>query len=147
MRLLVRGLFRGAVAPQNAGGETGFGAAVTAEADIVEHAQRMKQGRALKSPDQPKLGERAGLSPRDVLPEIDDLAAGRRVEAADDVEGRGLAGAVRTDQAMNRTRIDIEAEVVDGNDTAKGANQIANLENRLLGRRHRRDRSHADKNG
>ena len=91
----------------------------------------LKQRRALKRADQPKLGERARLLPGDVLAEIDDLAAGRRVEAADDVEGRGLAGAVRPDQAMNRTRIDIEAEIVDGDDAAEGSRQIANLENRL----------------
>ena len=132
-RLFVGGLFRGAVAAENAPDETGLGAAVTAEADIVEHAQLMKQGRALKGPDQPQLGERAGFPARNVFPEIDDLAAGRRVEAADHVEGRRLAGAVGTDQAVDRARVHIEAEVVDGNDAAKGSNQIANLENRLLG--------------
>ena len=34
---------------------------------------------------------------------------------------------------MDRARIHIEAEVVDGNDPAKGSNEIPNLENRLLG--------------
>ena len=87
----------------------------------------------MKGPDQSQLGQRAGFSSRDVFPEIDDLAAGRRVKAADHVEGRRLAGTVGTDQAMDRARIHIEAEVVDGNDPAKGSNEIPNLENRLLG--------------
>ena len=86
----------------------------------------MKQGRALKGPDQPKLGERCWFRrPEMSLSEIDDLAAGRRIEAADDVEGRRLAGAVGTDQAVDRSRVNIEVEIVDGNDAAKGSNQIA----------------------
>ena len=32
---------------------------------------------------------------------------------------------------MYRSRVNIEVEVVDGNDAAKGSHQIANLENRL----------------
>jgi hypothetical protein len=39
---------------------------------------------------------------------------------------------------MNRPPIDIEAEVVDSNDAAKGSNQIANLENGLFDWLHRR---------
>ena len=62
---------------------------------------------------------------------IDDLAGRRRIEAADDVEGRGLAGAVRTDQAMDRARVDLEAEVLDGDDAAKDAAEITGLENWL----------------
>src|SRR4051812_34976376 len=96
MCLPVSRLFASAVAAENAAGETGFSAAMAAEADIVAHGQLMKQGRALKCSDQPELGERTGFSSRDVLPEIDHLAGGRRVESANDVEGGCLAGAVRT---------------------------------------------------
>ena len=67
MRLIVRGVFRGAVAAENAADDTGLGDAVTAEADVVEHGRLVKQGGALKGPDQPKLGQRAGFVARNVL--------------------------------------------------------------------------------
>ena len=144
-RLLVGSVFRGTVTAENTADHTGLGAAVTAEADVVEHAQLMKKGGALKGPDEPKLGQRAGFPARNVLAKIDDPAAGGRIEAADDVEGCGLAGTVRADQAVNRARVHVEAEIVDGDDAAKGANQIADLENRLLGWRHRRGCQHIKK--
>ena len=67
-RFLISGSFGGAVAPQNAVDEAALGAAVTAEPDVVEDTELMKQGGALKGPDQPQLGEAAGRVPRDVLP-------------------------------------------------------------------------------
>ena len=53
MRLIVRGVFGGAVAAEDAAEETGLGDAVTAEPDIVEHGELVKQRGALKGPDQP----------------------------------------------------------------------------------------------
>src|SRR5665809_6693 len=50
----VGGSFRRPVAAENALDETRLGAAVTAEPDIVEHAELMEQGRALKGADQSK---------------------------------------------------------------------------------------------
>ena len=74
------------------------------------------------------------------MPARDDWwAAGRRcrarrrrtlppdgpIEAGDDVESGRLAGAVRADDAEDRALLDLAAEVVDGDQTAKPARQAA----------------------
>ena len=53
VRLTVRCIFSGAVATEDAAEETGLGDAVTAEPDIVEHGELVKQRGALEGPDQP----------------------------------------------------------------------------------------------
>src|SRR4029453_13663976 len=63
-RLFLWGLFRGAVAPEDAAGDTCFGAAVAAEADIVEHAHLVKQDRALKRSDHATAGQARRRPPR-----------------------------------------------------------------------------------
>src|SRR5262245_15938509 len=130
--LFIRGLFRGAVAPEDAAGDTCLGTAVAAEADIVEHAHLVKQDRALKRSDQAALGKRAGRLSRNVLAAIENLAARRRVEAADYVEGRGLAGAVRADETVDCALVHVQVEAVDGDDAAKSANEVANLKDGRL---------------
>ena len=133
--LFVRILFRRAVAPEDAAGDACLGAAVAAEADIVEHAQLVKQDRALKRADQAALGKRARRSPRNILAAIENLAARRRVEAADHVEGRGLAGAVRPDETVDCALVHVQVEAVDGDDAAKSANEVADLKDGRLGAR------------
>ena len=49
-----------------------------------------------------------------------DRAAARRVDAGDDVEQRGLAGAVRADDREDLAGVDGEAHAIDGFHAAKG---------------------------
>ena len=147
--LFVCNLFRRAVAPENAAGDACLGAAVAAKADIVEHAQLVKQDRALKRSDQAALGKRARRLPRNILAAIENLAACRRVETADYVEGSGLAGAVRPDETVDCAVVHVQVEAVDGDDAAKSSNEVADLEDGRLGSRriqHHRKRARRGEN-
>src|SRR5262245_17427573 len=61
------------------------------------------------------------------------MITGGGVTAADYVEGRGLAGAVRTDETVDHALVHVQVEAVDGDDAAKSANEVANLEDGRLG--------------
>ena len=53
------------------------------------------------------------------LPSKLNLAVGRLVDAGDAVEGRGLAGAVGADEGHYLAAVDLQREVVDGDDAAE----------------------------
>ena len=58
-------------------------------------------------------------------------AAGRRQQAAEHAEGRGLAGAVRAEQAEDLAGLDGEADVVDGGERAELADEVADFDDGL----------------
>src|SRR6202020_1532457 len=49
-------------------------------------------------------------------------------KAVDDVEQRGLAGAVRTDDAVDRSCLDLQAHAIDGFEAAERARNAVKLE-------------------
>ena len=55
--------------------------------------------------------------------------------AGEQVEHRGLAGAVRPDQAENFAGTDLEADIVDGDETAKPPLGALDLKKQRIGRR------------
>ena len=59
-----------------------------------------------------------------------DLATGRRELAEDAVEQRGLAAAVRADQAEDLALLHVEADAIDGLDAAKALLDVADFEDR-----------------
>src|SRR5439155_23049176 len=62
-------------------------------------------------------------------PPIEDDAPGVGAqEAADDVEERRLAGAVRADQRGERAALDAEGGAVDGPDAAEASRHVGHLE-------------------
>src|SRR6202042_3564469 len=63
----------------------------------------------------PIIGSERG----DVAPLEPDRARGRREQAADQIEERRLAGAVRTDDRAQFARLDGQRYVVDGDQVAK----------------------------
>src|ERR1044071_8731354 len=67
------------------------------------------------------------------------LATGRRELAEDAVEQRGLAAAVRADQAEDLALLHVEADTVDGLDAAKALLDVADFEDRRHGAVSRRD--------
>ena len=77
------------------------------QADILERAADAQ----LRHP----MGRAAG----DIRAVEDDLAAVRRVNAGDVVEDGGLTGAIGADEAMNLSRLQHHAEIVDGADAAE----------------------------
>src|SRR5439155_2510477 len=66
-------------------------------ADVLEHRQAHEQVRHLEAARQAAAVDLVGAQAVDALAAEQDLAAGGREAAADEVEQRGLAGAVRPD--------------------------------------------------
>ena len=64
-----------------------------------------------------------------------DLAAVGAQRPREQVEHRGLAGAVRPDQPEDLAGLDLEADIVDGDETAKSPLRAADLEKQRAGRR------------
>ena len=58
----------------------------------------------------------------------DDLAAGRLEQARDVVEERCFPRTVRTDQGEHLATADLQAHVVDGDQTAETLGQVGQLE-------------------
>ena len=58
------------------------------------------------------------------------VARGRAIEAADDVEQRALAGAVRADERADLAARHLEAHVVERADAVEGERHVAHLEER-----------------
>ena len=65
---------------------------------------------------------------RDVVPLEADAAGCRLVDAADEIEDRRLAGAVRADDREDLALVDAEADAVDRLDAAEMHGQIFDLE-------------------
>jgi hypothetical protein len=91
----------------------------------LQHAHAAEQARALEGPPQPHPGELVGRAPHRVLAEELDLAGRRPVDAADDVEQRGLARAVRPDHRMDGALADVEIDVAERDQAAEAARQRA----------------------
>ena len=69
------------------------------------------------------------LEPGDVLAVEQDLAGGRAQHAGEQVDERGLAGAVRADQRMARALLDAERYVVRRDDAAEALVEADGFEN------------------
>src|SRR5262249_15805724 len=63
-----------------------------------------------------------------------DAAALRLVEAVDDVEQRGFAGAVRTDDGADLALADVERHAGDRPDATEGERDVLDREQHLVGR-------------
>ena len=64
-----------------------------------------------------------------------DLAAVGAQRAREQVEHRGLAGAVRADQPEDFAGLHIEADIVDGDEAAKSPLRVAHFKKERAGRR------------
>jgi hypothetical protein len=71
-------------------------------------------------PGPSRLGSRAGRG--------ENAPGGRTVEARQAIEQGRLAGSVRPDQADDLTRLDIERDVVEGDDPAEANSDIPDAE-------------------
>ena len=62
-----------------------------------------------------------------------DVAVGEAIDAADAVEQRGLAGAVRADQAADLAVADVERDAAQRDDAAEAHRHVGNAEQRIIG--------------
>ena len=81
------------------------------EQNIVEHRQAREQAGDLERPRHAERGAAVALPGGDVAAEQQHLARARRKYAGDQVEQRGLAGAVRADDGLAVARHDLERHV------------------------------------
>src|SRR6202021_1642839 len=90
--------------------------AVAADADVVEHRHGAKQREILEGAADADRRHAVRREPEDAAPIEDDVTLFRRVEAAKAVEQRGLAGAVRPDQAEQLAGADREGDALERDD-------------------------------
>ena len=105
------------------------------DGDVLGHRQSRKQAGVLEGSLQTEPGPFVGAEEGDVLAEQQNLAVVRFDEPGDDVEDRGLAGPVGSDEPEDLTIADTERDAVDGGDAAEALLDIAQLQR---GRRLRR---------
>ena len=81
------------------------------------------------------IGRRSGGVDREVDAVEDDAAGVRQVEPGDHPQQRGLAAAGRPQQGEEFAGLDLEADVVDGEEVAEAAGNVLDLEERHAVRR------------
>ena len=87
--------------------------AVTAHEDVVHDGHVGEDAQVLEGARHADAGGRGRRESRDLLAGELHAAGRERLQAADDVEQRGLAGAVGTDQGGDLALADLERDLVD----------------------------------
>ena len=111
--------FVGAVEPEHAGDRAGMPAQMGADRDVLQHGHVGHQLDVLEGSGDAELDDLLRRRVVDLVAEHGDRAAGRCQHAGDQVEGRALAGAVGADQGDDLAGLDVERDVVDGDDAAE----------------------------
>ena len=103
-------------------------------AHILAHRQMGKHGGDLKGADHAEPRHMRRPLPRDVAAVEDDPAGRRLQEFGEQVEDRGLAGAVRADERVNRAAPHLEIDVADCGEAKELLGQPVSLEDEILQR-------------
>ena len=101
--------------------------------DVVERGHAAKQRHILEGARDAAAGGVIGPHFRAGLALEGDAALLRRIEAVDDIEHRGLAGAVRSDDGADLALADIERHVADRADTAERERDALDREQHFTG--------------
>jgi hypothetical protein len=80
-------------------------------------------GGDLERPHDAPAGDLGGLEAGDVLALVEDPPARRRQELRQEIEERGLAGAVRADHRVDVAALELERHVLHGDEAQKGLGQ------------------------
>ena len=99
-----------------------------ADADIVEHRKIGKQRDVLEGAADADLGDLVRRARQDAGAFHQDVAGRRLIEPRETVEQRGLAGAVRSDQAEDRALVHVEGYAIQRDDAAEHDADVANRE-------------------
>ena len=113
-RLGLCGALLGAVEAERAGEKPRSRARICSEQDIVEQRHVRAQFHVLERARNALGGDMTRRQARHVVVEEQDLPGVRFRRPGDQIEQRGLAGAVRADQAQDLAGLDLEAHVIDG---------------------------------
>ena len=113
---------------QHRGYQSRVRAAVPARHDVFQHRHVGKQLEILESARDAEAHDFVGLKDVDALPGEPDLTPVRALEARDQVDERGLSGAVRADDRLDAAARDAKAHAVHRLEPAEGFAQVANFE-------------------
>src|SRR5690606_15304091 len=112
-----------------------LGPAVHAGHDVLEHRHLAEQPDVLEGAGDAGLGNLVRFAPHHLLAVEADGAALRLVEAGDAVEERGLAGAVRSDEAGDGASRDAEIDAVEDGVAGKAEGEAGELQQGRAGHR------------
>ena len=101
------------------------------EHHVLEDGHLLQLAGDLKRPREPPVRDLVGLKPGNVLSVEPDRPRGGVDHPGDEVERRRLARPVRADESGERPPLDVEANVVDGGDTAELLPEPLHLEGRV----------------
>jgi len=87
--------------PEDVLGEVRAGKSGAAHHDVVAHAHPREERQVLERSRDPEMGERRDRNVRVIFPSERDRAGERAIQAADHVQKRALARAVRSDDGMD----------------------------------------------
>ena len=110
--------------------DVGLRAAVAADQQVVQHRGVLEQLDVLEGAGDAASRRWCGGDAGDVLALENEAAAGRLVDAADEVEDRGLAGAVGADDGEDLALLHVEGDPVDRADAAEVDREVLGLEER-----------------
>ena len=113
---------------QRVADDVAVGAGMGADPDVVEHREIGEQGDVLEGAADADFGDPVRRPLQDALAFHQDVAGARLVEPAQAVEQRGLAGAVRPDQAEDLALMHVERHAVQRDDAAEHDADVANRE-------------------
>ena len=132
LHLLARGDLLGAGATEEQRGlqHARFHMDMAADEDVVDDRAGLEQGQILEGAADAERREARGPLQRDVGAFEQNVPAGRSQHAADEIEERRLAGAVRSDHAANLAAGDVEAHVGNSAQAAEGARYGVEAEQR-----------------
>src|SRR5690606_39194002 len=93
------------------------------EREVLARGQIVEEREVLRDDADAAL-DLAGLAGVGHVPaEEDDRAAGRREQPREHLDGRGLPGAVGAEEAVERSRLDPQGELVDGAEVVEPASE------------------------
>src|ERR1700681_3193434 len=104
------------------------GLSLQGNANVFEHGQVRKYRRDLEGARQPHARDRRRTRARDLLAVEEDLSACRCQEMREQIEASRLAGAVGTDQSVDRPALDRKIDAIDGDEAFELLGQAAGLE-------------------
>jgi hypothetical protein len=100
---------------------------------ILERGQMREHRRNLERAHQAKARHISRRQCRDILSLIENLAGGRPQEFGEEIETRGFAGPVWTDQRVNAALADPEIDIANGKEACEFLGQSMGFENELIG--------------
>src|SRR5450631_4427870 len=101
------------------------------DADVLDHREVREHGRDLERANDAAPRDRRGLVGRDVTAFEENVPRGRNEELGQQVEARRLAGAVRSDQGVDRAAPHAQVDLVDGDEALELLREGLRLEDQV----------------